>query len=177
MAHQGQTVHNPRTGQSMTFVELSEAVMRCETVNPPSDEREPTHVHPLQESGAEVQVGTLWFEVDGQRRAVGPGESITVPAGAPHRFWNEGPQDARAVQYFRPGLDTAAFFECFFALAQRDELTRDGSPRFMQLMVMVPEFGDEIRPTSPPWPVLRTLTAVLGPLARARGYEARPGGS
>ena len=45
-------------------------------------------------------------------------------------------------------------------------------PKSLQLAVMVPEFGDEIRTVRPPWAVLRVLTTVLGPLARARGYRA-----
>jgi hypothetical protein len=38
---------------------------------------------------------------------------------------------------------------------------------------MVPEFGDEIRPVSPPWPVLRAVAALLAPIARRRGYRPR----
>jgi len=60
-----------------------------------------------------------------------------------------------------------------FALAQQDKLDAKGMPRTLQLAVMVPEFGDEIRPLSPPWPSLRVLTAVLGPVARLRGYRGR----
>src|ERR1700742_59215 len=51
---QGEQISNPRTGQRMTFVEMSEDLLRIETVHPPSEDREPLHVHPRQESGAEV---------------------------------------------------------------------------------------------------------------------------
>ena len=44
-------------------------------------------------------------------------------------------------------------------------------PSLLQLTAMVPYFSDEIRPTMPPWPVLRAVTAVLGPVARARGFR------
>ena len=54
MAHEGQQISNPRTGQRMTFVELRDEQLRVESVNPPTPEREPVHVHPIQESGAEV---------------------------------------------------------------------------------------------------------------------------
>jgi hypothetical protein len=46
-------------------------------------------------------------------------------------------------------------------------------PHLLRLAVMVPEFGEEIRPVSPPWPVLGILTAVLASIARARGYRPR----
>jgi quercetin dioxygenase-like cupin family protein len=173
MAFEGQEIVNPRTGQRMRFDRLSADELRIDTVNPPTGTREPVHIHPEQESGAQVSAGVLVFEVAGERRRVEPGESITIPAGTPHRFWNDGDQDALAVQWFRPALDIAAFFETLFALAGADLLDEGGTPKILQLAVMVPEFSAEIRPVSPPWPVLRALTAVLGPVARRRGYQPR----
>jgi mannose-6-phosphate isomerase-like protein (cupin superfamily) len=173
MAHVGHEITNPRTGQRMKFVEMTERELRIESVNPPTDQREPLHVHPNQESGCEVTAGSLVWEIAGERRVVGAGESITVPTNTPHRFWNEGREDARSIQFFRPALDIAAFFETLFALAQRDQLDASGMPRLLPLMAMVGEFGAEIRPVSPPWPVLRALAAALGPLARIRGHHGR----
>ena len=173
MAHEGQQISNPRTGQRMTFVELRAELLRTDTVNPPSAEREPVHVHPKQESGAEVVSGSLVFEVAGERRRSGAGDTIRVPANTPHRFWNDGSEDARSIQFFRPALDIAAFFETLFTLAQQGKLDEKGMPRPLQLAVMVPEFGEEIRPVTPPWPILRVLTAILGPIARLRGYRGR----
>lgn len=157
----------------MTFVELCAELLRTDTVNPPSAEREPVHVHPKQESGAEVVSGSLVFEVAGERRRSGAGDTIRVPANTPHRFWNDGSEDARSIQFLRPALDIAAFFETLFALAQQGKLDEKGMPRPLQLAVMVPEFGEEIRPVTPPWPILRVLTAILGPIARLRGYRGR----
>lgn len=172
MAFQGQTIVNARTGQRMTFVELTEAVLRIETVNPPTEAREPVHLHPRQESGAAVSAGVLVFEVAGEQREVGPGDAITIPAGTPHRFWNGGDTDAHAIQTFRPALNIAAFFETFAALAEQGKLDAKGMPSLLQLAAMIPVFSDEIRATSPPWPLQRALAAVLGPLARARGLQA-----
>jgi len=173
MAREGQKIANPRTGQRMTFLEMGEGLLRIESVSPVSDEREPLHVHPRQESGAELLSGSLVFDVDGVQRKLAPGESISIPANTPHRFWNDGGEDAHWIGYFRPALATADFFETLFALAAADKLDANGMPRPLQLAVMVPEFESEIRPLSPPWPVLRAAAAVLAPLARARGYRAR----
>lgn len=173
MAHEGQEISNPRTGQTMRFVELRPDLLVIDSTHAPAPEGEPLHAHPRQKSGFEVTRGALGVEVDGERRVVSTGESVAIPAGSRHRFWVEGDQEARSLQRFEPALDIAAFFETLFALAQREELDEKGMPRLLQLAVMVPEFGDEIRPASPPWPVLRALTAVLGPVARMRGYQAR----
>lgn len=173
MAQVGQEITNPRTGQRMKFIELTERELRIETVNPPTEGREPPHVHPNQLSGCEVIAGSLVWEVAGQRRVVDAGDSITVPANTPHRFWNETREEARSIQFFRPALDTAAFFETLFALAQRDQLDASGMPKLLPLMAMVSEFGNETRPLSPPWPVLRALAAALSSLARIRGHHGR----
>jgi hypothetical protein len=125
------------------------------------------------ESGAEVLSGTLVFELKGERRTLSSGEAITIPANTPHHFWNEGPSDARSIQFFRPALDTAAFFETLFALAQRDQLDKNGMPKLLPLVAMVGAFHQEIRPLSPPWALLRPLAAALAPIARARGHHGR----
>jgi quercetin dioxygenase-like cupin family protein len=166
-------IRNPRTGQIMRFVEERAELVRIESINPPKVEREPVHIHPRQTSGAKVTAGSLVFEVDGRERRLGPGESIDIPPGVPHRFWNDGEEDATSVQFFEPALDSAAFFETLFALAAADQLDAKGMPRPLQLALLVPEFGEEIRPVTPPWPVLRVLSALLSPVARARGYRAR----
>ncbi len=173
MVQVGQEISNPRTGQRMKFLEMREDLLRIDSVNPAAVEREPLHVHPYQESGAELISGSLVFEVDGVQRKLAPGESIAVPANTPHRFWNDGDEDAHWVGYFTPALATADFFETLFALAATDKLDAKGMPRPLQLAVMVPEFESEIRPLSPPWPLLRAAAVVLRPLARARGYRAR----
>lgn len=173
MPDQTKQIHNPRTGQWMRFIEQRPEVLRIESWNPPSVEREPLHVHPRQTSGAGVTAGSLTFDIEGQEHRLSAGESITIPPNTPHRFWNDGQDEAVSTQFFEPALDTAAFFETLFALAAADQLDAKGMPRPLQLALLVPEFGDEIRPVSPPWPVLRALSTILSPLARARGYKAR----
>lgn len=169
------TIYNPRTGQWMTFLQTardtSGDLLRVETVNPPSAHGEPEHVHPRQESRAEVLAGALTFDVAGTVRTVRAGETIVIPANTPHRFWNDGPEDARAIQELRPALRTEEFFRMWFGLAQDGRLDERGMPPFLQLMAMTPAFADVMRPTRPPWPLLRALALVLAPLARLRGYR------
>ncbi len=47
-----------------------------------------------------------------------------------------------------------------------------GMPSLFQLAVMLPAFKDEIRPTSPPWLLLKTTATLIAPLAKLRGYRA-----
>jgi quercetin dioxygenase-like cupin family protein len=155
----------------MRFAHISPDRLTVETVNPPSDLHEPEHMHPRQQSTAQVVSGRLRFIVSGRERVVGPGESITIPANVRHRFEHLGDEDAVAVQEFRPALRTAEFFEVWFGLAQRGELDERGMPSLLRLALLAPAFGDEIRVANPPWFVQRAVYAMLRPIARARGYR------
>ncbi len=176
MAYAGEEIVNPRTGQRMIFRKTARdtggALFQVETINPPHGPAEPEHIHIRQESSAEVISGTLHFSVDGKERIVRAGEKIVIPANTPHYFWNEGDEDARALQELRPALKTELFFETLFGLACDGKLTQRGMPTTLQLAVMAPAFGDEIRPTSPPWFVVRMLGWLLGPIAMLFGYRS-----
>jgi mannose-6-phosphate isomerase-like protein (cupin superfamily) len=176
MAHAGETMTNPRTGQQMllllTGAETDGELLRIECVNPASAVDEPEHCHPVQESRAEVISGTLRFRVAGEVQEVRAGETHTISAGVPHSFGNYGDEEARWIAEFRPALRTDAFFERLFDLAARDELNEHGMPSLLQLAVSVPAFAQEIRVTRPPWLVQRIVFALLGPIARLRGLHA-----
>jgi hypothetical protein len=101
-----------------------------------------------QVSGFEIISGELAFWVDGKEFRAGPGETVTVPAGTNHRFWNPTDAEAHYVGTFAPALDSRRFFEVLFR-----------------------SFGREIRPSSPPWPVTRLTIAALAPIAALRGYH------
>ena len=175
MAQASREIVNPRTGQRMTFLQTAHdtngALLRIETINPPNQAAEPGHVHPLQESRTEVLSGTLHCSIDGRVQVLRAGEVLTIPANTPHHVWNEGAEDVRAIQEFRPALQSEHFFRVWFGLARDGKLDEQGMPSLLHLAVLTPAFRDVIRPTSPPWPLLRALSWLLGPLARARGYR------
>jgi mannose-6-phosphate isomerase-like protein (cupin superfamily) len=166
-------IFNPRTGQRMRFLltaaDTNGQLLRFETTNPPTGVAEPLHVHPKQVTRAQVVSGSLRFAVNGQERRLGPGDAITIPAGTPHQFWNDGDEDAVAIQEARPALGTEEFFVTYFALAQAGELDERGKPSLLQFATLGPMFADEIRLVSPPWPVQRLTCALLAPIARLRG--------
>lgn len=169
-----ETIYNPRTGQSMRFLQTAAdtggTLLRIETRNPPTATPEPAHVHPRQESRAEVISGTLLFYVDGEQRRLGPGDALTIPPGTPHFFLSDGDEDAVAIQEFRPALRSEEFFRVLFGMAERGELNEHGKPSLLRFARLGPRFADEIRVVSPPWRVQRAVFALLAPVARLRGY-------
>jgi quercetin dioxygenase-like cupin family protein len=169
-------IFNPRTGQRMRFLrtaaDTNGELLRIETTNPPTGVAEPLHVHPKQQTRAEVVSGTLRFVVHGRERRLGPGAAIEIPAGVAHHFCNDGDEDAVAIQEARPALRTQEFFETYFELARRGELDEHGKPSLLRFAILGPQFADEIRLVSPPWPLQRAACALLAPIARLRGYTA-----
>lgn len=174
---------NQRTGQRMRFIDGDSdgndpavavgrpTVLRIESWSPPSEEREPNHVHPEQESRFEMLSGELAFWVDGKEFRAGPGETVTVPAATNHRFWNPTDTEAHYVGTFEPALDTRGFFEVLFRLANEGKLDQHGMPKPLLMPVLVRTFHREIRPSSPPWLVTRLVAAALTPIAALRGYR------
>jgi mannose-6-phosphate isomerase-like protein (cupin superfamily) len=170
-----------RTGQRMRFIDgdgqdpvvagSGLSVLRIECWSPPSEEREPNHTHPEQESRFEVLSGELALWVDGKETRVGPGETATVPAATNHRFWNPTDVEAHYVGTFHPALDTRRFFEVFFRLANEGKLDEHGMPKPLLMPVLVRTFHREIRPSNPPWVVTRLAAAALAPIAALRGYH------
>lgn len=172
MGEDSYDIANPRTGQRMRFVpDATGEVLRIDMVNAPAAMAEPTHVHPKQTSVTRVVSGRLRFVVDGVVHDLGPGQDITIEPGVPHSFLNAGEEDAVAIQEFRPALRSEQLFRALFALDERGEINDDGMPSLLHLAVLVPAFADEIRVTRPPWPVQRAVFAVLGPIAKRRGYR------
>ena len=104
---------------------------------------------------------------------IGRSKSITIPANTPHEFWNDGEEEAHAVQWFKPALKIDRFFETYFALAHDGKLNDDGLPSFWRLAVMVPHFGDEIRLTKPPWGPPESALLVAGSRWQDAGIPAR----
>jgi mannose-6-phosphate isomerase-like protein (cupin superfamily) len=174
MSRRGSSIHNPRIGQRMTFLETAAetegSLLRLQCFHPPHSVREREHVHPRQENRFEVQSGTLTFSINGNEARLGPGSRIAIPAGTAHYFWNAGAEPAHYLQEFAPALRMEVFFETAFMLARAGRLRSDGSPRFLQLAVLMKAFSEEFRVTRPS-PSTQTLIRLFAPVGRLFGYR------
>ena len=70
----------------------------------------PVHVHPAAEESYEVLEGALDVFMDGSWNTAHAGETVTVPAGAPHTLRNASDQPTRIVNVHRPALEIESFF-------------------------------------------------------------------
>jgi gentisate 1,2-dioxygenase len=158
----------------MTFLQTAAsthgALLQIETWNP-HGESDPEHIHVGQESTAEILEGSTAVSIRGAVQRLAAGDKVVIPANTPHQFLNEHSDEVRMLQEFRPALRLEDFFESYFAMSHDGKLDQQGMSSLLQMSVMIPEFGDVIRPASPPWPILRAILWPLAPIARARGYK------
>src|SRR5881409_4062626 len=106
MIRTGDTIHNPVTGERITFHATSadtngeSVVIEC-TVQPDGFVAA-THVHPSQSERFAVIEGTLGLKSGKEKLTLGRGEIAVVEPGTPHRFWNAGEEEVRFVCEVRP---------------------------------------------------------------------------
>ena len=176
MVKQGDKITNARTGQIMIFLkmgaETNGELLQIECFSPPTPEREPEHIHPLQENSFEIISGSFIFCLNGKEQVIGPGQSINIPANVPHYFWNSGDTVAHYLQEFRPALKIDSFFETFFELAKDGKLNKKGIPNFFHVSIIGLAHKDEIRLTNPPWVLQNIIYKILSPFGKLIGYRA-----
>ena len=63
----------------------------------------PLHVHDHEDGISYVVEGRLTFQVGDEIKTAFGGQSVVMPRGVRHTFWNEGPGDAKALDIVTPG--------------------------------------------------------------------------
>jgi mannose-6-phosphate isomerase-like protein (cupin superfamily) len=64
----------------------------------------PMHVHRSDDEAWFVLTGRLGFRVGDEEREVGAGESILVPRGTPHAYWNATSEPSRYLLVMTPRI-------------------------------------------------------------------------
>ena len=175
MIRSGDTIHNPVTGERITFHATSadtkgEAVVIECTVQPHGFVAA-THLHPSQSERFAVIDGTLGIKVGKEKRTLGPSEVAEVEPGTPHRFWNAGEDEVRFVCEVRPALQFESLLETMFSLAADGKTNRKGMPNPLRLAVIARAHFDTVRLPFPPAWLQKAGLALGAPLGRGLGYR------
>lgn len=81
---------------------------------PPHREGPPLHIHHLEDEFGVITAGTLSADVDGRRLTLGAGETVTLPRGVPHRWWNDGDAPLVFDGYTQPAVDLDRYLQAIF---------------------------------------------------------------
>ena len=177
MAHVGETIEQPLTGERLTFLETAATTggdfLKISLEVAPGGRLPVPHVHPRAEERFEVAAGRIKIKIDGKSRIADAGETVIVPRGASHVWGNPFDEPTTVVAYISPALRLETFFETGFGLARDGKFnSKTQLPRFLQMVVLAHEFRDEIAAPGVAGTAIRGLAAALAPLARARGYRS-----
>jgi quercetin dioxygenase-like cupin family protein len=173
VARPGQTLHNPASGERITFrataAQTGGELVAIDLDLPPGGRVPgPLHIHPHQEERFHVVAGRMRFRLGRERVTAGPGETVVVPAGVRHDFANAGDTDARVRVEIRPALKMESLFETAVRLAGEGRTMLGGIPRPLDLALFLREFENEVQPAFLPRWVQRSALAPMAWLARRR---------
>jgi len=96
-----------------------------------------------------------------------------VPVNTPHWMHNISDEEGCLLWQVRPAMKTQAFLETMWGLEADNKSKTNGVPNILQLAVILREYSDEFRASSPSYPIQRILFAILAPIGRLLGYRAR----
>jgi len=136
------------------------------------------HRHPTLIERFEVIEGEVSFLIDGEERAMRPGDGVAeVPAGTVHDWWNSGSGIARveaAVEVAAGAAPASAerfigLIEALWSLGALGAVGDDGMPDPIWLAAIGREYRDVIRFEQPPAPIQAVLFPLLATTARVLG--------
>jgi len=176
MIKAGDTLHNPVTGEAMTFLKTSQETggeyVQIELIAEPDAFVAAAHVHPAQKETFQVLAGTLGVTVDGETTTAGPGDVLVVEPGQAHKWWNAGDSRLVFLCEVRPALQFEQLIETMFSLAADGKTNKRGMPNPFRLAVIARAHLDTVvLPFPPVW--MQKLALALGaPCGRLFGYGA-----
>ena len=176
MINCGDTLTNPITGESMTFLTTSrdtggeyvEIQLRAE----PGAFVAAAHVHPAQTENFEVVEGTLAVKVAGKTLEANAGDILVIEPGQAHKWWNGGDSELVFRCRVSPALQFESLIETMFALANDGKTNKKGMPNPFWLAVIAKAHHDTVVLPFPPVWMQKAGLALGAPFGRLLGYAA-----
>jgi quercetin dioxygenase-like cupin family protein len=181
MIRKGDVIENPVTGERLLFLETSNetggeyCLVEC-TVQPTGFVAA-AHVHPYQTERFEIERGTVAFKLDGKEIIAEAGDTVVVPAGSSHKFWNAGETEAVFVTEVRPALQFERLLETMFALAADGKTNKKGMPNPLRLAVIANAHFDDVRLPFPPAWMQKAGLLMGAPMGKLLGFKPQYDGA
>jgi quercetin dioxygenase-like cupin family protein len=170
------TQRNQQTKQRFIFhktaADTNGELLEMEVSYPPHSGQPPDHYHPYQEERFEVLEGRFRTKIGEVMHTYETGEKFTVPKNTPHWMHNISDEEGCLLWQVRPAMKTQAFFETMWGLEADGKVNENGVPNLLQLAVILNEYSDEFRASSPPYWIQRILFGLLSPMGKLLGYRA-----
>lgn len=158
-------LENRHTGEVLELLRRrhdGQVVLELRGTLPAHRDGPPLHIHYLEDEVGTVTAGTLSAIVGGRRMDAGPGQSVQLPRGVPHRWWNEGDEPLAFEGQVRPVVDLDRYLQAIFEVANAGP--KDRPPLFYMAHVALRHRRTQTALVMP-----RPLRAVLFRVAYALG--------
>lgn len=90
----------------------------------PSGTGVPPHIHPTQHEHILVLEGSYTLYLDGEWTTAGPGDTVRMPMGLPHAYYNKQDDAAKALFWVSPAGQLSELFDQLHNLTDPDEVVR-----------------------------------------------------
>lgn len=175
MAHAGDVLENPSTGERIVFrktaADTNGELLQFDFIVAPKGFTPNRHVHAQVEEQIELVSGALSYYVGGKQGTLRPGERVVLPVKVPHTFGNESDEMAHFIVDVRPALNMETLFETIFGLYRDGKTNERGFPNLLQNLVLAREYDGYL--PGLPIALQRAFLVAAAPVARLFGYRAR----
>jgi quercetin dioxygenase-like cupin family protein len=130
------------------------------------------HYHPTIKERFTVVSGQIEYKLAGKKGVIKAGQTLDLPIGIPHDWWNASSEEARVIVQVKPAARFEQMILTMFGLASEGKTNKQGLPNPLQLAVISTEYKDVMRLTTPPVWLQNVLFFFLAPLGRLLGYKA-----
>jgi len=174
MAHAGQIISNPITGERITFLQTARdtqgrlLLFDCRVT--PGGSTLPAHIHATQEERLTVVSGALGVTRGDNTYRLQPGQSITLPPKVKHQWWIAADEEVRMRVTVTPACNLETVLEVLCRMAQNGATDKHCLPKDPFQLVTLGRLSDTYVPGVPIW-MQRSMLAVAAPVAWLLGYE------
>lgn len=178
MTRAGQMIENPVSGERIIYGKTShdtgdELIQFDYFLRPHGVGFGATpHYHLRQEEWLKIVSGRLQYILGSKKASIGPGEEIVLRPKIPHAHGvNSSDEELHVKWESRNGQAQAAerFAQTWFGLARDGKSNKVGTPKLLQLAVMIQGNRDRIRPSSR---YVAALVPILAPIGKLSGHKA-----
>jgi len=110
-------------GHNYYMKSSSESSFAFETYDPPGT-GVPPHVHPTQDEHIHVLEGIFTVYLDGKWETAGPGDTVLMPKGLPHAYYNRSEESTRGLFWVSPAGRLAELFDKLHNVTDPEEVVR-----------------------------------------------------
>ena len=170
----GDVLHSKSEGFDQTIISVKDGWVHSSLIIQPKAPGPPEHIHTNLVEVFVVKEGTLSMMVNGEKKTLKAGESITIPVGTSHRPFNETDQP---VIVENEGSEKDLTVEFAYHLSQLYRVVdgAGGNPSAFSMILQFAVYGTEMDAylaDGPPIFVQKAMRFLLAPTARLLGYKS-----